>query len=334
MVEKYRQERHWKKNLRKVPNRILEKVGNLSQDKLVVACVLVVPGAAIRSGRFRHLDIRLDGDNVSFSERLVPKSAVGKYSYWNLHGREIVRRDLPMVAKTYSVEVPNYGDWYNGSHEVLWTRDVYQRDFLPPKAVELSISLLKNESGKDSNFLFKFCVEEVLDRTAVDFSESLLWNLNLLQENVGNVDIFRRDADHTEYQQTISVYWEILPPGEGDETLEKILSKFRQPTEEVKQRLMARYRLLESLNPVAYISGTSGFQRYFGAKFQHDLIVFENLEYGNAIYVMFEDWEELSKLSRLELLKHHRPSFIRIIHRPGWEEVLKRLVRDRVRSAA
>jgi hypothetical protein len=112
------------------------------------------------------------------------------------------------------------------------------------------------------------------------------------------------------------------------------LAKFREPTKELREKLLDRYRVLEKLGPVAYISGTSGFQRYFGAQFVDNLVVFENLEYGNAIYVMFDNWEELSKLSRIELLKN-RPGFgfERIVHRAGWKDALKKLIKPRLAAA-
>ena len=56
-------------------------------------------------------------------------------------------------------------------------------------------------------------------------------------------------------------------------------------------------------------------------------------EYGNAIYVMFEDWEELSKRSRLELLRDRNgAAFERIVHRPGWKDALTTIVNDRRRT--
>ena len=127
----------------------------------------------------------------------------------------------------------------------------------------------------------------------------------------------------------ISVYWEILPPGERTETLARILSKFRAPSEAVKKKLLERYAFLEKLKPVAYISGTSGFQRYFGAKFGDNLVVFENIEYGNAVYIMFEKWEELSKLSRIELLRSRRSAgFQRVVHPAGWQDIVASVVND------
>ena len=119
-------------------------------------------------------------------------------------------------------------------------------------------------------------------------------------------------------------------PGERTENLARILSKFRAPSKELREKLQDRYTFLEKLKPVAYISGTSGFQRYFGAQFANDLVVFENLEYGNAIYVMFEDWERVSKRSRLDLLRDQDGAkFERVVHRFGWKDAVTEIVSNR-----
>ncbi|MFB7031234.1 MULTISPECIES: hypothetical protein, partial [unclassified Streptomyces] len=77
------------------------------------------------------------------------------------------------------------------------------------------------------------------------------------------------------------------------------------------------------------IYGTSGFQRYLGAQFASNLVVFENVRYGNALYVMYERWEDLSKKSRLELLSGPARGFERILHRQGWEGKLRYAVNSR-----
>jgi hypothetical protein len=105
----------------------------------------------------------------------------------------------------------------------------------------------------------------------------------------------------------------------------------RRTSDEARERISERYDVLASLKPIAYIAGSSGFQRYFGAKFAENLVVFENLEYGNAIYVMFEDWEHVSQQSRLDLLNGDEKKFERIIHRKGWKKALKAIVRDRLK---
>ena len=64
-------------------------------------------------------------------------------------------------------------------------------------------------------------------------------------------------------------------------------------------------------------------RRYIGAKFKDNLVVFENIEYGNAIYILFDNWMEISKMSRIEILQRKEKDFIRLPHRKNWEQVLR-----------
>lgn len=321
---------NWQKNFRRTPEPIRKKVMNIDGNEVVAAAVKKISASELRSGLYQHLGMSLGPEGPVFPEQMMPGPMNGKFSMWNAQGREVVRKDLPMVTKTFSVEAPNFGDWTKGTHEVEWDREVYQREFIPPAETELSIALLQTEVAEDPKYIFRFRIERMLAKNSGRFEEELFEAVNLLQENAGAVDVFKSEAELKDYLKTISVHWEILPPGERTETLNRVLSKLRNPSEELKQKLIARYALLEKLKPVAYISGTSGFQRYFGAQFRNDLVVFENLEYGNAIYVMFENWEALSKLSRTDLLRNRHAGFERIVHRAGWEETLKSMVRGRL----
>jgi hypothetical protein len=95
-------------------------------------------------------------------------------------------------------------------------------------------------------------------------------------------------------------------------------SRYLNP--KVMEELLAVFARLKSTH---FISGTSGFVRYFGAKYDDNFVVFENIRYGNAIYVMFERWQELSQRSRIDLLKGDHEGFERIEHREGWEDRLE-----------
>ena len=163
------------------------------------------------------------------------------------------------------------------------------------------MELLSTEPGPDPRFIIKFQVAEVLNQSHPEFQELLFFNLNLLQENVGASDVFKADAELPEFLRTITVEWEILPPGDRKGNLAKILAG--RPPDETSRAVTERYDTLAALRPLSFIHGRSGFRRYFGAKFAEDLVVFENIDYGNAAYVMFERRETLSQKTRLELLR-------------------------------
>lgn len=320
----------WKKNLIKIPDSIKEKVSRLETSNMMVACSLKIKTEDILNNVYQHLNIRIVDGKLEYPSRILPIPESGRYSRYNLYGQEKVYRNEPMLSKTYSVQAPDYGDWSKGSHEVSWSRDVYRRGFLGPKYLELTIDFLGLDDK--NNHVFKFTVDDVLNIKLPDFWDNLLFDLNLLQENAGNHGIYSTDADLNEFLKSLYVSWEILPPGEIEENITRILTGIKSTDPKLRQRITDRYKFLISLKPQNIIQGTSRFQRYFGAKFADDLVIFENVEYGNAIYVMFDNWEELSQRSRTELLTSEDQNFIRIRHTMTWKLVLKAILNKELRK--
>ncbi len=117
--------RHWKKNLSKIPDSIREQVDRLGDSNMVVACSMKISTEDILNGAYRHLKIEIVDGKLEYPQQVLPNPEIGRYSQYNLNGREKVHRDQPMVRKSYSVESPNYGDWGKGSHEVSWDRAVW-----------------------------------------------------------------------------------------------------------------------------------------------------------------------------------------------------------------
>ncbi len=310
-----------KKNIRRIPDSILYKIHAFDQDDVVVACAKVIRSEDVV--RYAHLGLVLMGDDLALPSPSVPPVESGRFSRANVEGWEKVRTDLPKIQKTYSFEAPDWGDWSNGSHTVSWDRLVYPRDFYPPKEVELSVSLIRKEQA---GWTLKFAIDQVLNRRTTNFEHELLYNLNLLQENVGTADVFVSVATLAEYAATVRVDWQILPPGSVDEVVRAIVEGKRGISPEQESTIKERVAVMSHLMPDAYIAGTDGFLRYFGAKFGDDFVVFENARYGNALYLMYSSWQELSKKSRVELLSGDRADFDRIEHRDGWQERLKRSV--------
>ena len=311
-----------KKNLRKIPDLILERIRAFDQDDVVVACVKSIKPSDVP--RYSHLGIEMEGDNLSVPAPSVPNPSMGKFSRANVEGLDEKRTDLPKVTKEiYCGDRPIYGDWSKGSFPLWQTRKVYQREFIPPKEVELSVTLIEEKSGA---YVVRFAIEQVVNRRTENFEQELFYNLNLLQENVGAAGVFTSDTSLEDYAKTVQVDWEIFPPGTVDEVIQGVLSGKKPITKKDETTMRERVEILLELEPEAIIAGADGFLRYFGAKFGDDFVAFENVHYGNALYLMYESWEELSKKSRTELLAGNRDSFDRIEHRDGWERVLSETV--------
>ena len=305
-----------KKNILRIPVKILEQITAFDQDDVVAATVKLLNPADV--ARYSHLGIALGADGLSLPTPSAPDPSAGRYSRANLYGMEKIRKDLPMYKKEFGFWAPS---WKSGSsHYVSRERDVYRRDFYPPKQVELSVTLV---ARRGDGFLIKFAIEQVINRRTPKFEQELLYNLNLLQENVGSADVFASVASLADYAASVHVDWQLLPPGTVDEVLKAMLQGKRPVNADQQAVMKERITVMSRLKPEAYVTGTDGFLRYFGAKFGDDFVAFENAQYGNALYIMYESWETLSQRSRIEILAGDPDSFDRIEHRKGWIDQLK-----------
>lgn len=317
----------WKRNLRKIPTSIIQSIEQINGD-IVVSTVIRVPEEHIVSGRFEHLDISYQNNSVVFPDNILPYDVIGKYSKMNLYGKTIIRRDLPMEVISIDIDSPNFGDWTKGSHSVTFYIHRYPRELVSPKLINISISKLGEEQGSGGTYhIFRLEVDEILDPNSDGFFDDLLFNLNVLQENCGIVNVYSSKASREEYLSTLYIDWEIIPLGQTDNTFDLIVGN-RGLSDNQTRRLRERFDFLLTLNPRSIISGTSGFHRYFGAMIRENLVIFENTEYGNAMYIMFEDWQQLSQKSRTELLAGFRDRIIRIDHRGDWQKKVKKLLEN------
>jgi hypothetical protein len=314
-----------KKNLRKIPDDILTKLKTIKDDEIVVGCAVKVKAEHLATGKLVHLGVVLSLQGLQLPTTVIPPANQGKYSSYNVEGIEIVRKDLPKETHYNAIESPNWGDSYNGTHTVYLPYEKYPREFHSPRELEISMACKEVRSGL-SAYVIVFQVKEVLSKKAKDFSNKLFENLNLLQENAGACGVESAGIAMEEYAKSLHVSWDILPPGTLDDTIQRLFHG-QSPSVQEKDVATERYNFFMSLKPKNLVFGNSGFRRYFGALLEDDLVVFENIQYGNAIYVLFDDWETLSKRSRIELISgKYGTAFERIIHAPGWKSTLKKLV--------
>ena len=243
-----------KRNLRKLPQNIVKRIKTFDVDDVIAACAKRLRPEDIQN--YAHLGLKIKNGTLALPPRQVPPPKSGRYSRANVEGREIVRRDLPMIPKTFYWETPNWGDWSYGSHTSSTTRDVYQRDFYPPKQVELTVELLQ-EYENPTQYVVKFAVDQVLNRRSPEFELDLLYNLNILQENVGAAEVFESTATLEEYGKTVKVDWEILPAGKVDDVIRRILQGKKPVSDTERKQMKDRLEAMARLQPKAYVAGVS-----------------------------------------------------------------------------
>lgn len=315
--------RSWQKSFNKIPISIRAAIDDLEDDEFVVSAVRTIDRNDISTRDFAHLGIGVDeSGDIYVPDKVLPEEDAGRWARRNrTEGWAKKFKDLPKVTKSWSVETPNFGDWSKGSHSNTFSHEVYQkREFAAP-GWTFSMSILEQD---DDSITIGFELDAIFDRRDLDEWE-LFFALNVFQESVGVTQVRESTRPLEAYRRTLTVDWEILPAGEADEVVRQVEERLH-PSDEERRVIVQRLRLLTALRPRNFITGTSGFARYVGAQFDSDLVVFENIRYGNAAYVMFEDWQRLSQLSRLELLSSDE-DFRRVVHSTGWERRLQEIVR-------
>lgn len=309
----------WKKSFRKLPNKLTAAIEAVREEAFYVGASVLI-GEADRDGKYGHL--QLDRDET---RSFLPDQTVGPVSDKNLNGWEIIRKDLPMLTKTYFWESPNFGDASTyGTHIHYRDRQVYQRQVFEPRNYEISSRPLRRNA--DGTTLYLFRVEQPIRKGDDTLNDELLFCANLLQENVGTVDVIGEGVSIEEFIATINLDWEVFPPGDEAETVERLTAGQRGGADKAGE-VAERVRLFARLRPKAYLKGRGGMSSYVGAQYADDLVVFENINYGNALYVLYDDWQEVSQRSRIDLIKGTDSRFDRIPHTIGWEEAFRRIMR-------
>lgn len=313
----------WKRNLNQIPTSVKAKLAEHPDARYVAGIVKAIPRAALEGGTFAHLGIGIVNGVLCHLPRVVPPVAMGRYSAKNQEGWVVVHRDLPMITETFYFEVPNYGDWSNGSHTISQDREVYQKDYIDPPTCELLVEVLHQS---ETEAVFKVAIDLPLDRDAESFDEQLLFALNLLQENLGAAGVLPANAEADQLLSTVGIGWQIFPPGTADEVVRRAIAGMRRASAEQQERVRERVAMFNALQPEKFLQGQGGLNSYVGALFADDLVVFENVRYGNALYILFADWAEVSKRSRIDLLRARNVRFERFVHSPGWQERFERFI--------
>lgn len=312
---------------RQLPKYLSSEADTCESDSIFITASRTVPFSAVANGDYVHLQLTVDdGQLIGPLQSIVPDPARGRWSKLNLTGRIRVRRDLPKISKDLGGwYAPNFGDPSRGEHYVSITRMVYQKQNLHGKQLPLSVDTKLQADGRVK---IGVRVERVFSKSEID-SADLHMAASLVRENLGEAHVIASDVSVDDWLQDQFVGWELLPVGKGQpkvtaaEVAERLGGDL--PPEKVAV-LQERLDAMTGFGPTAVIVGRESFRRYVGYQFKSDLVVLENFDYGNALYVLYSEWETDSRRPRLELLADPDAKFDRIVHRKGWQGKVEHLL--------
>jgi len=299
---------------RVLPEEFKAEIDSLGEVQFVFGAVRNFSGQLLADWTER-LELEEVGDDAWFG---LPPASTGRWSKWNVSGREIVRRDLPKVYRSWTTEAPNFNG--NGTHSITHFREVFRKQRLYGQQIEAAVT--RRDEPRDS------LVGTVLLTLQAPYDEeaerAYLYAASLARTWFGSATAYSLDETGIPQIPDQSVSWDFLPDGTVEEMRDAVVAKFGGSAAPQEIDIMIdRLEKVQSLNPEKRLVGTSGLQRYIGYMFGDDFVAFENPRVGNALYLMYGDWESLSQLSRSQLLASREGGFDRIIHTTRWFERLR-----------
>lgn len=270
--------------------------------------VLVMPASSVSSA----IQAKYGLDNLKVGQSFLPKGCHPS-SRFNAHGRFILLKDKPKENRYINTIEWEWEQWAPGGGTETKSdfkdifKECYQREEIPPPS--LFISLIEY---KGSNY---FSLEPLTRDGGND--QDILHGVNLFLEIFGGYEIIvDGEISNTKVE---NVSWRLLPPGEQPfEKLEEHIDKELGKSPRTQPVIKERQNFINNFNPHKIFVGQGGFHDYVAYDFG-EVVILESIKMGNALYAFPSDWEEISKLSKKEIIQNGLAKE-RIIHKKGWKE--------------
>lgn len=254
----------------------------------------------------------------SIGDYLIP-SALGKFTSFNTNGKEIIRKDLPLTSES----VMFYGasrDWQGGIHHGIRTRTIkkYPREHITAPSETFEIVNI------DDNL---FISSSILDLSDIDETRNIHVT-NLMLECFSEFEIYDIEKQVIVSPRLKYLQWDVLPSGEFPWSKAEAIISQRTAHLKDQDRKVIEYRMkfLSQKQPDFLAMGRAGFSGYFVYGFTNrDVYILESMQVDNATYVFNSDWEEISKLTKSQIINSDLPHQ-RIIHDKRWRTSITHVI--------
>lgn len=292
-------------------------VRNFNPGDRVVAALRVDEGS-----RNRLVDAGFV-EPITVGQTILPASHIGRIATLNAEGSERIHDDQPQETIYRAIEWTH--EQWNGPDTETVTTIVerpyrrYPRSFIAPPSVELSVK--RSNDGA----IFICAPERILGEN----DELLIHDINLVLEIIGECELLTPGLLTPLRGNLLRLNWDVLPRGHYPwATLQELvrpkierLAHTAKPVIEHRLEVVSRY-------PHEFVAiGRAGFAGYVVFGFPTlGIYVLECTHEGNATYIFGNDWEQLSQMSKAEVLSDGR-HLHRLIHTRNWRQHLAELMR-------
>lgn len=263
--------------------------------------------------------------DLNYGERVIPK-AINFSAKANAEGYFVVHKDMPKITR-YRQHYWTRHEWAGRgeTREVSDYVDVpyqcYPRTFVPPYLTEIFID--SNEDVK------AISTDEILYTS--ENEDRIKRSINLFLSIFGECELLVEPFYQPNTAPTISLNWEILPPGDYPwQKIKDLLDdKLKDKPTTHRQLMEDNLRFIFEYNPDFKAFGSAGFLGYVVFGFEKkNTYVLESSIPDNATYVFGSDWEDLAKQTK-SIIINQQLGKARIIHNEKWGKCIAEILEER-----
>lgn len=247
---------------------------------------------------------------------ITPK-VIGKVSKFNALGKEVIRKDLPKESYSFMSFRTTY-DWHRNAHHNLQTRTIqrFPRDEIYPPSAQLTVVEINDEL---------YISSDIISLSSTDEAD-VLHVCNLMLEIFGSFKVVDTASQSVLGVKKKNLNWELLPKGDRPWTaadVKRFVSeRCKDLTPSEREAIIHRTNYITAKNPDFIASGKAGFNGYFVYGFEElSVFILESVQFGNATYVLSDGWEEISMLTKSEIINGDIVH-VRVIHDHSWKRKL------------
>jgi hypothetical protein len=263
-------------------------------------------------------------ETLESGESVLPSPIFGPISRFNAAGKILKHKNRPKET-VYHPRLHSWKEWRGTNPPEKQTKLVdfryrrYPQTIIPPPSIELRIATQKQ--GK------KLIIIPVMTFDGSN-QVQIMHTINLFLEIFGECQVFHSNLDAIINAPTKYLNWTVLPQGRYPwNKLKPQVQDLIKPEPKGNQKIIEnRLETVNKYSPDFVAIGRAGFKGYiiFGFR-SRNLFVLESIRHGNATYLLGERWEELSTLTKAEILSDclHKA---RVVHRVGWHRKIHQLL--------
>lgn len=245
---------------------------------------------------------------------LEPVSEFNSYGKWNK------LKNKPKENRYITTVLWSWKEWSGKEREESRDvyRDCYQRELLPPPSIEITYVT----SGENEQI-----ISPIFQNKEENY-ETIRHTINLFLKLFGQCEIVNSNFASFSSPDIKRLNWQLLPQGKypWEKISEHINAIAKNISDKSKLVILNRQETIRSYLPDEIYTGAGGFSEYIAYVFKvRGIVVLESIRKDNAIYVFGENWLDVSKLTKAEVLAGSLHQ-ARIVHSKDWKEKLAQLM--------